>query len=793
MSNTDRHYRVVELDKILKMLAGKCSCEDAAELALKLEPSNSLNEINKLLKETEDAHMLSGRFGSPSFGGIHSVSNALRRAQAGSVLTMHELLRIAGVLAVIRKLRDWRAHSEGVLTSLDGMFMALTPNKFLEEKITQSILSEDEMSDHASVELANIRRKIKSAQTKARDQLEKMVRSPSYQKYLQDNIITIRDGRFVIPVKAECRGSIPGLVHDTSSSGSTVFIEPMGAVEANNDIKVLKSKEEAEIERILTNLSAEAGGFADSIISSYNTAIELDLIFAKANLGYSMKATIPIMNEIGIIDLKKARHPLIDPNKVVATDIRLGSDFDTLVITGPNTGGKTVTLKTIGLFTLMAMCGLMIPAYDNSRLCVFREVLADIGDEQSIEQSLSTFSAHMSNINGIVKTASEKSLILLDELGAGTDPVEGAALAMSILEFLAKKGAKIAATTHYSELKDYAINTERVENGCCEFDVATLRPTYRLLIGVPGRSNAFAISERLGIPSEIIDNAREFVSGEDRRFEDTVERLEKYRNELEIEREEVERLKEEAEKALADSQEQKNKLEKDIKSKFSNATNEANRIVENARRQAQALLEEVDELRKLKSSTEAAVLAEMAKKDLRARIKKIDDIIDPVVKKEKDEYNLPRALKAGDNVLISDIDKKGVVVTPPDAKGIVEVQAGIMKMRVNVGNLRLMDEKKVTVNNKRRNVRTGDKTLRNASMEIDIRGETVEEAILDVDLFIDSSVMVGLEQITIIHGKGTGALRSGIHRHLKGHPNVRTFRLGVYGEGENGVTIVELK
>ena len=488
---------------------------------------------------------------------------------------MRELLSIAEVLRVLRSLTDWRKRSAGVETSIDWRFESLSPNKYLEDKITGAILSEEEMADNASPALSDIRRKIRAASSRVREQLDKMIRSPSYQKYLQDSIVTIRGGRYVVPVKAECRGEVPGLVHDTSSSGATVFVEPMGVVEANNDIKVLKSKEEAEIERILSELSAEAGSFADSIIQGYQAAVELNLLFAKARLAYKMKASLPIMNDNGMIELKQARHPLIDAKKVVATDIQLGIRFDTLVITGPNTGGKTVSLKTVGLLTLMAMCGLMIPAADNSRLSVFHQVLADIGDEQSIEQSLSTFSAHMMNIIHILDEADPHSLVLLDELGAGTDPVEGAALAMAILEALRDKGAKIAATTHYAELKAYALQTPGVENGCCEFDVATLRPTYRLLIGVPGRSNAFAISERLGMSGSIVERAKELVSAENTRFEDVVETLERSRQGLESERQEAARLSAAAQQAQKEARDQQDQIKRQCEAELERARVEA--------------------------------------------------------------------------------------------------------------------------------------------------------------------------------------------------------------------------
>ncbi|MBR3096068.1 MAG: endonuclease MutS2, partial [Clostridia bacterium] len=535
----NKHRLALEFDKILERLSERACCPEARELVASLRPVHTLYEAQALMNQTGDAHKLLARFGGPAFGGLKNVNNALHRADAGSVLSMRELLDIAETLRVIRSLTQWRATNAGVESCLDALFGALMPNKYLEDAITTAILSEDEMADNASPELADIRRKIRQQESKVREQLDKMTRSQRYRDALQDAIVTIRNGRFVLPVKSEHRSEVPGLVHDTSSSGATVFIEPMAVVEANNEIKVLLSKERDEMDRILSALSVEAGSFADSIKNSFECAVEINVIFAKAQLAYSMNAAVPKLNDQGIIELHHARHPLLNKDKAVAVDIRLGREFDTLVITGPNTGGKTVSIKTIGLLSAMASCGLMIPARETSEISVFGQILADIGDEQSIEQSLSTFSAHMTNIIDILSRADDDSLVLIDELGAGTDPVEGAALAMAILETLAQKGAKIAATTHYAELKAYALQTERVENACCEFDVATLRPTYRLLIGMPGRSNAFAISERLGMDKAIVDRAAELISAENTKFEDVIETLEDSRRKLEEERSEA--------------------------------------------------------------------------------------------------------------------------------------------------------------------------------------------------------------------------------------------------------------
>lgn len=779
----NKNYKSLELDKVLDMLAQLTSFEDAKELALSLEPSYSLFEVNELIRETSDAHSLSARFGSPSFGNLHNINNSLRRAEAGAVLTPIELLRAANLLQVIRSVTEWRSKSASIETCLDMRFNALVPNKYLETKITSSILSEDEIADNASPTLFCIRKKIAASSSKIREHLDKIIRSSTMQKYLQEAIITIRGGRFVIPVKAEFRSAVAGLVHDTSASGATVFIEPMSVVEANNDIRILRSKEQAEIDRILAELSAELAAYADSICQSYNMLAELNLIFAKASLAFKMKASIPVMNDKGIINLKKARHPLIPADKVVPTDIRLGSEYDTLVITGPNTGGKTVSLKTLGLLSLMAMCGLMIPAADNSELSVFENILSDIGDEQSIEQSLSTFSAHMTNIKNILEIADNKSLVLIDELGAGTDPVEGAALATAILEKLRSQGAKIASTTHYAELKSYALDTEGVENACCEFDVATLRPTYKLLIGMPGRSNAFAISEHLGISKDVIDRAKLLVSLEDSKFESVVQKLQETQSQLDEKINETETLKAQIQNELELARQKTERAEKDSQNQLELAKAEAENIISKAKYQAYSVLDEIEAIRKKKE------ISPEEKSKLRSDIRKMEDTADPVQNRSNEEYVLPRPLVAGDSVLIFDIDKKATVIQVDKDSALV--QAGIMKTRVPLENLRLL--KKEKPKNTQSSVRTVRDNSKGASTEIDVRGEVVIDALLDIDRAIDTAVLQHLHQITIIHGKGTGVLRREVQNHLKKHPSVRTFRLGVFGEGDSGVTIAELK
>lgn len=786
----NRHYKTLELDKILERLAGQASLDDAYEMALKLEPQFDLKKAQLLLKQTDDAVVLSGKFGAPSFGAATNCSGNLRRAQAGGCLTTSELLAIADTLRIIRTVKEWHSRFASVETTLDIYFSGLVSNKYLEERITSAIISDDEISDKASPALSDIRRKIRTASSKAREVLDKIIHSSSYIKYLQEAIITQRDGRYVVPVRSECRNNVPGLVHDTSSSGATVFIEPMGVVQANNDIKMLRAKEEEEIERILFELSANAGDFADSIINSYKNLADLNLIFAKANLAYSMRATMPILNDKGIINIKQARHPLINKDKVVPVDIELGKNFDTLVITGPNTGGKTVTLKTLGLFTLMAMCGLLVPCADNSELSVFRRVLVDIGDEQSIEQSLSTFSAHMTNIIQILKLANAGSLCLIDELGAGTDPVEGAALAIAILEKLRTRHAKIASTTHYAELKEFALRTEGVENGCCEFDVVTLKPTYRLLIGVPGKSNAFAISKRLGMDNDIVERASELVSSESRQFEDVVEKLEKRRQSLEKQLENANKLTAKANTEKQKAENEMRKAKENAEREIERAKQEAQRIISRTRAEADRLVEEINKARKEKE------LSVAARTKLRKNIDKMEAHADPIKLKNTpdEEYKLPRPLKVGDTVLIYDIDKNATVLAPPSKEGQVLVQAGIIKTRVDIKNLRLLKSQVKPTASRFSSTRNVPSRMDvRPETEVDVRGETAFDAVNIVDKEIDNAVLSGVGKLTIIHGKGTGVLRREINQYLKTNKAVKSHRLGVFGEGEDGVTIVELK
>lgn len=789
----NKHFKSLELDIVLKMLADEATCDDAKDLALSLKPVMNINEAELLLSQTEDAFSLLARFGSPSFSGLRNVNNAVSRAAAGASLNPKELLEIAYTLRAIRSLYEWYGHCSNVRTNLDFFFENITVNKYLETKILTAIISEEEIADTASEELAEIRRKIRAKSNSVREKLDSIIHSSHYQKYLQEAIVTQRNGRYVVPVKAEHRNDVHGLVHDTSSSGATVFIEPVSVVEANNDIKMLQGKERDEIKRILFELSADAGNFDESIKASYDSAVRINLIFAKAQLAYKMKATKPILNDEGMIELKNARHPLIDPKKVVPTNISLGIDFDTLVITGPNTGGKTVSIKTVGLFTLMAQCGLLLPVSDRSKVSVFNNILVDVGDEQSIQQSLSTFSSHMVNIIDIMKRADEKSLVLIDELGAGTDPVEGAALAVSIIENLRSKGAKIAATTHYAELKAYALETDGVSNGCCEFDVETLRPTYRLLIGVPGRSNAFAIVAHLGMDRFVVENAKGIVGNETRSFEAVLEQLEVTRRELEKEKEKAEKATEAANKMRSRAQSEKDKIEQLKANEMEKVKREAEKIINAAKRQSSDFLLQLEKLKKEVDTSNATEVARKTRREIKNRLGEMDDIVNPreLADNWDNDYKLPRPVVKGDSVIIRSIGEGEVVEVKNDN---VIVQSGMLKTRVKMGDLMLIEKKKKQPPKIGRSVyRTTSRADADVKTELDLRGQTVDEALMNLSLFIDKCVLNNISEIRIIHGKGTGALRTAVTQELRNHSNIEEFRLGVYGEGENGVTIAKLK
>ncbi len=800
----NRHLTSLEYDKILEMLSKYTACPDAKELALNLKPADNLRDARELLDETNDAHKLLAKFGGPSFGGLENVNNRLYIASTGGVLSMGDLLAVASTLRAIRALDDWYGSCEGIDTVLSKYFNSLYTQRYLEERIFTSILSEDRMDDNASPALKEIRRELHRQENKIREQLERIIRSSHYANALQDAIITMRNGRYVVPVKREHKNDVAGLVQDTSDSGATVFIEPMAVVEANNEIKVLLGKEYDEIERILAELSDMAGAIYNETKISYESAIYLNLVFSKAQMAYSMKASMPILNDQGIVDLKGARHPLIDPAKVVKTNIRVGEEFDSLIITGPNTGGKTVSIKTVGLLSLMAASGLMLPCADQSRMAVFSKVFADIGDEQSIEQSLSTFSSHMTNIVSIIAEADDHSLVLIDELGAGTDPVEGAALAMAVLERLHAQGAKILATTHYAELKAYAISTPGVENASCEFDVATLSPTYRLVIGAPGRSNAFAISERLGMPSDIVDRARDLVSDDNLEFENVVEKLEESRIALEEERARADEIALMAKRELEKAEEIKKSVEALKEAEVESARKEAERIVERAQREAAFFMDDLDKLKKeRKKAKDLAQVSADAKRTIRKHQNALDDITNPIIALAEDEdYELPRPLKVGDSVIVADIAEPATVVSLPDKRGMVEVAAGLIRTRVDIKKLRL-DEKGAAAKSRAKNApKTRNVTHRSTfeskannkiETSVDVRGMTKEEAIMTVDRFLDLQIRYGVDEFTIIHGKGTGVLKQAVKAYLNKNNRVKEHRLGSWGEGEDGVTIVKLK
>lgn len=789
-----RNAKTLELDKILELLSLQAGLADTAENALSLTPSSDFEEVKASLAKTNDAYIFMSKYSAPSFGAAKNVSSPLKRAQASAVLSIKELLDIAETLRIIRGVKVWRENCGGLKdTSLEDYFYSLIPNKYLEDKINFAIKSEEELNDNASQALYDIRRKLTAKSAKIREILERIVRGPTA-KYLQDAIITQRDGRYVVPLKSEYKGQINGVVHDTSATGSTIFIEPMSVVETNNEIRVLKSREKEEIERILSELSADAGGSADRIISSYKALCAIDMAFAKAKLAYKMKASLPLIGNDGHIFLKRARHPLISYKTVVPVTVELGGEYDTLVITGPNTGGKTVTLKTIGLLTVMTMCGLMIPVDDGSRISVFEKVFADIGDEQSIEQSLSTFSSHMVNIISITENADSNSLVLFDELCAGTDPVEGAALAKAILMHLSSVGAKVAATTHYPELKSYAIDTERVENASCEFDVKTLKPTYRLIIGMPGRSNAFAISKRLGLNADIIDAAEKEVSDEDRRFERVVGSLENARRQAEEERKKAQELRIKLEQAKKKSEQQEHDLEIKQEKLLEKTREDAGRIIENARNKSALLLNELEDMKKQLNAENAAAIAQKARAAYKATVNELEKSSDPV-RTKKAAGEAVTELNNGDIVLIADINRDATVVDikPKDKKALV--MSGSIKMWVDFENLRLKSKSAPTTEFKKTRRITGlvSRGQRTVSGEVDLRGMASDEAIMELDKYIDNAVLSGITTITVIHGKGTGTLRKAVQAHLRNHKNISSFRTGTFGEGENGVTIAEIK
>ena len=788
----EKSLNILELPTVLEMLAAEAVTDGGKEACRSLRPSSDRLEVKNRLAETSAAKEMMVVRGSPSLSGIKDIRPSLSRADLGGSLNTIELLNIARVLQCARLVKGYTSDDKLGKSCIDHLFAALHANRFLEEKITGSIVGEDEIADSASSELANIRRKIRAASARVRDCLQKIISSPSYAKVLQEPIITMRSDRFVVPVKAECKGAIPGLVHDISASGATLFIEPMAAVKANNELRELAAKEKTEIERILAELSADCAAHAEDIASDYSYLITLDGIFARAKLSYKLNGIEPELREKGVV-LRRARHPLLPKDKAVPISLELGEDFDTLIITGPNTGGKTVTLKTIGLLNVMAQCGLHIPADDGSGVPVYRHVLADIGDEQSIEQNLSTFSAHMTNIVHILGECDADSLLLFDELGAGTDPTEGAALAIAVIEHARKMGANVAATTHYAELKVYATNENGIQNASCEFDVETLSPTYRLLVGVPGKSNAFAISERLGLSKEIIDDAKARIGVQNASFEATIEKLEQTRALLERDRAETAKKLREAEESAKKAAFLRAELSVRLEKADEKAKRDAERIIAEARQTAENTFAELDEMRRKMNDDEQTQEINHARSELRRKLNESQGKLKAKAPEQpKEEKKSARDVRAGDTVEIKSMGVKAEVIdVNPD--GTLNLRAGIMNVKLKPDDVYLREGH--AAKQKKQSVTLAGSTAPRAAVspEIDLRGMESIEAVNAAEQYIDSAVMGKLKTVTIIHGKGTGALRAAVQQMLKRNKAVKSYRLGRFGEGESGVTIVELK
>ena len=785
----ERTLRVLEFTKIRERLASKALTPMGAERCLALEPSCNLQEIELLQAETEEATVILQYLGGSPLVAFEDVRQSLSLAEKGATLSPKALLSIASLLASARAARSALDTERDNTPLLKAKAQAIVSLRHIETDITNAIISEEEIADRASTELMNIRRHLRGATERIKEKLNQMVHNPNFQKYLSDNIITVRNDRYVIPVRADCRSMVPGLVHDQSATGATLFIEPMAAVEMGNELRQWEAKEKQEIERILASLSAEIAPYAREMRDTVEILAELDFIFAKGLLAREMYAVTPKLNQNGYLNIIRGRHPLIDPEKVVPSNLWLGKEFTTLIITGPNTGGKTVTLKTVGLFTLMAQAGLQVPADLGTELAVFEQVFADIGDEQSIEQSLSTFSSHMTNIVSIMQEVTPRDLVLFDELGAGTDPTEGAALAQAILTRLRNIRVRTMATTHYSELKAFALSTPGVENASVEFSVETLRPTYRLSIGVPGKSNAFEISRKLGLMENLIDDAKKLLSGDSIRFEDVIANAEYHRQVAEREREIARQASEETIRLRDEAERLRKEIEEKRESALRKAKEDARRIMEQTRREAEGIIADLKRMKKEQQSPDAGINA------VRKQIEKSVDNLSEGLTQKVDNSAAPKTVKPGDKVDILTIGSQGVVLGAPNAKGEVDVQAGIMKLKVNISQLRLIREKPTASQKPRQtsvHMHTGamERTVR---MECDVRGMSLDEALAQVDIYLDNAILAGMGEVSIIHGKGTGVLRSGIQQHLKHHMHVASCRLGVYGEGESGVTIVTLK
>ena len=781
----------LELDQILSRLAECAGSEDGKAACLQLRPVSDLEDVQILLDETSAAWDLSARKGYPYFSGISDISASLDRAHKGGSLHPKELLAVGHLLRTTRNVRGYISEDEKP-TILDPMFRALTPNKFLEDKILGAILSEEEIADNASPALSDIRRHMRIQSAKIKDSLQKVISSPAYSKFLREPIITIRQGRYVVPVKSECKNDVPGLVHDVSATGSTYFVEPMSAVNANNALKELEIKEKKEIERILAELSADVAGYRVDLSLDYEILVKLDILFAKAKLAYRMGAHAPLMNDQGRVVLRNAKHPLIDPTKVVPISLRLRTDFDTMIITGPNTGGKTVTLKTVGLLTLMAECGLHIPAGDGSELSTFDAILADIGDEQSIAQSLSTFSSHLRTIVDVVAQCDSRTLILFDELGAGTDPAEGAALAISLIEFCRTMGATVMATTHYAELKLYAMRTSGVINASCEFDVETLQPTYKLLIGIPGKSNAFAISRKLGLSENILKKAADLVSQNDKDFEDVLTQLEQQRQQMEAAKLEAQRLQAETQKAKEQSEQYALQLQKEKEIALQKAREEAQHIIEEARRTANAATDEIKAIRKQLAESADVQGINQRQTALRKSLNEAEEKL-LANQKPKERPAPTRDILVGDTVELLKLGTKANVIAIKK-DGTYELQAGILKMTAKADEIYLLEEQNNSVKKHARPAHSGrEMKMQAMNNEVDLRGMDSIEAISVLELYMDEAMRSNINTVRIIHGKGTGILRAAVHQSLKKNKYVKSFRLGLYGEGEDGVTIAEFR
>ena len=781
----------LELDQVLALLADCAGSVGGKEACLRIMPTSDLEDVEMMLQQTTAASDLCTRKGNPVFGDVMDVSASLERADRGGSLQPKELLRIAGVLRCARNIKGYVSEDDPA-TVLDNLFAALTPNKYLEDKIFGAILSEEEIADNASPALADIRRHMRIQAGKIRDSLQKVISSPAYSKYLREPIITIRQGRYVVPVKSECKNEVPGLIHDVSATGSTYFVEPASAVNANNALRELELKEKKEIERILAELSSDAAQHSEDINLDYRMLVQLDVIFAKAKLAYQMRAWAPVMNCSGKVELRNARHPLIDPKTVVPISVRLGSDFDTMIITGPNTGGKTVTLKTVGLLTLMAECGLHIPAGDGSTLSTFDAILADIGDEQSIAQSLSTFSSHMRTIVDVVGRCDDRTLVLFDELGAGTDPAEGAALAMAIIEFCRKMGSRVVATTHYAELKLYAMRTKGVINASCEFDVETLRPTYKLLIGIPGKSNAFAISRKLGLSEEILKEADDLVGKSDKDFEDVLSQLEQQRQQMEAARLEAERLRQETAKIKQQSEEYHEQLRKEKEKAMEAARKEARGIIEEARAAANLASEELKALRKQLQDSADATGINQRQAEVRRNLNEVEDKLRSA-QPQRERTAPTRGILVGDTVELLKLGTKASVIAI-NKDGTYQLQAGILKLSAKADEIYLLENENPYKAKGGRPVHSGREMKMNAMpTEVDLRGMDSVEAICVLDRYLDEAMRSNLSSVRIIHGKGTGTLRAAVHQSLKKNRFIKKFRLGQYGEGEDGVTIAEFR